>query len=131
MLKSCFTNAPFLDTYYYHSWTRLIVKGVKSSIDRVKGVFRIDSILLFEDVQLPPKSLPLKLEEKHIERVNSALQTFSDIVYRRVIEDKLKEIDFLKMLDYIGKEHIPLIEYTLIADEYGKVHEETCPRHTP
>jgi len=35
----------FLNTYYYHSWTRLIVKGVKSSIDRVKNVFRIDSIL--------------------------------------------------------------------------------------
>jgi hypothetical protein len=85
----------FLDTYYYHSWTRLIVKGVKSSIDRVKGMFRVDSILFFEDVQLPPKSLPLKLEEKHIERVNSALQTFSDTVYRRVVEGKLKEIDFL------------------------------------
>jgi hypothetical protein len=29
------------------------------------------------------------------------------------------------MLNYIGKECIPLIEYTLIADEYGKVHEES------
>jgi len=91
-------------------------------------MFIVDSILFFEDVQLPPKSLLLKLEEKHIERVNSALQTFSDIVYRRVIEGKLKEIDFLKMLDYIGEEHIPLIEYTLIADEYGKVHEESMPQ---
>jgi len=43
----------------------------------------------------------------------------------------LKEIDFLKMLDYIDEEHILLIEYTLIADEYGKVHEESMPRvHT-
>ena len=121
----------FLDTYYYHSWTRLIVKGVKSSIDRVKGMFRVDSILFFEDIQLPPKSLPLKLEEKHIERVNSALKTFSDTVYRRVVRGKLKEIDLLKMLNYIGEEHIPLIEYTLIADEYGKVHEESIPQaHT-
>jgi len=38
-----------------------------------------------EDIQLPPKSLPLKLEEKHIERVNSALKTLSDTVYRRVV----------------------------------------------
>jgi hypothetical protein len=108
------------------------VKGVKSSIDRVKGMFRVDSILLFEDVQLPPKSLPLKLEEKHIERVNSALQTFSDIVYRRVVEDKLKEDRLsLKCLTSIGEERIPLIEYTLIADEYGKVHEESMPQaHT-
>jgi len=43
----------------------------------------------------------------------------------------LKEIDFLKMLNYIGEEHTPLIEYTLIADEYGKVHEENIPQaHT-
>ena len=35
------------------------------------------------------------------------------------------------MLNYIGKECIPLIEYTLIADEYGKVHEENIPQaHT-
>jgi hypothetical protein len=35
------------------------------------------------------------------------------------------------MLNYIGKECIPLIEYTLIADEYGKVHEESMPQaHT-
>jgi len=107
------------------------VKGVKSSVDRVKGVFIVDSILFFEDVQLPPKSLPLKLEEKHIERVNSALKTLSDTVYRRVVGGKLKEIDFLKMLNYIGEEYTPLIEYTLIADEYGKVHEESIPQaHT-
>jgi hypothetical protein len=118
----------FLDTYYYHSWARLIVKGVKSGIDRVKSMFRVDSILFFEDVQLPPKSLPLKLEEKHIDRVNSVLQTFSGIVYRRVVGGKLKEIDFLKMLDYIDEERIPLIEYTLIADEYGKVRGESMPQ---
>jgi hypothetical protein len=32
------------------------------------------------------------------------------------------------MLNCIGKECIPLIEYTLIADEYGKVHEESMPQ---
>jgi hypothetical protein len=35
------------------------------------------------------------------------------------------------MLNYIGEEYTPLIEYTLIADEYGKVHEESIPQaHT-
>ena len=43
----------------------------------------------------------------------------------------MKEIDFLKMLDYIGEEYILLIEYTLIVDEYGKVRGESMPRaHT-
>jgi len=115
----------FLDTYYYYSWVRLLQPELRQKLDRVKKRFKMKSILLFEDMQL--RSITLELFAKYVEKVIKLL----DQVYRDIVVNRRSTLDLLKLMNMgFGDEHIPALEYLLIADEEGKVPEDVLSAKT-
>ena len=115
----------FLDTYYYYSWVRLLHPELKQELNRVKKRFKIKSILLFEDLQL--RSITLKWFTMYVKKVIRLL----DQVYRDVIEHRRRAINLLSVMGKgFSDEHIPVLEYLLIADEEGKVPEDRVKTKT-
>ena len=115
----------FLDTYYYYSWVRLSQPELRQKLDKVKKRFKVRSVLLFEDLQL--RSITLGLFVKYVEKVIRLL----DQVYRDIVVNRRSTLDLLKLMNMgFGDEHIPALEYLLIADEEGKVPEDVLSAKT-
>jgi len=109
----------FLDSYYFYSWIRLLMKGVK---ERVRDKGRVESILFFDNLQVRVLSL-----EVFQSKVTHILQhkIIKELYTRIVIKGrKIKKINLRDLLNKgVNDEQIPLIEYLLLADDNGKVSE--------
>lgn len=115
----------FLDSYYYYSWMRLYTAEVKELVKREKKRRNIDQVLFFENLQLPIFPVQ-KLEDKIVTVLQHRIvKKIMDELYDQVVIRKSKRrISLLELHSRgISDEHIPIIEYLLLADDSGRVEE--------